>query len=87
MSQRNFNQHIQQQIQMASFSTMLPNPKLHNISPIISKGKSINIQFLSVVGEQSEEIADIPLICNISNTNFTESINFSNKENDNDNKL
>lgn len=82
MSKRNFNRHIQQQIQMASFSTMLPNPKLHNISPTISKGKSINMQSPSVISEQSEDIADIPLICNISNTNFTESINFSNKDDD-----
>jgi len=59
---------------------MVLKPKLLNISTTISKGKSINIPSPSVVDEQSEDIADIPLICIISNTNFTESINFSNKD-------
>jgi len=66
MSKRNFNRHIQQQIQMASSSTMVKKPKLCNISPaIIPKGKSLSIQSPSVVSEQSEDVADIPLICNV----------------------
>jgi len=86
MSKRNFNWHIQQQIQMASSTTMILKPKLCNISPAILKGKSLSIQSPSVVGEQSEDVADIPLICNISNTNFTESMNFSNRDDNHNHK-
>jgi len=71
---------------MASSLTVLKKPKLCNISPAIPKGKSLSIQSPSVVGEQSEDIADIPLICNMSYTHFTESKNFLNKDDDNNYK-
>jgi len=83
MSKRNFNRHINQQIQMASSSTMALKPQLCNVSPAIPKEKSISIQSPSNIGKQSEDLVDIPLVCNIPHTNFTESVNFPNKDDNN----
>ncbi|KAL5246386.1 hypothetical protein ACI65C_013794 [Semiaphis heraclei] len=74
MSKRNFNRHINQQIQMASSSTMALKPQLCNVSPVIPKEKSLSIQSSSIIGEQSEDLVDIPLVCNIPYTNFTEKL-------------
>jgi hypothetical protein len=76
MSKRNFNRHIQKQIQVASSLTT----KYH-ISPANSIERSSCVDTLLVVSKQSNHVADIPLIYEIPNTNFTK-IHFSNSNND-----